>query len=108
MRISDWSSDVCSSDLLSRTLPLPFGNREGNELQRRHLLRQRRNELVVDHGADVEFAGLVPPRDIGGDLRRLVEGRHRLARVFQRRDDLRTEENTSELQSLMRIWKSVS
>src|SRR3546814_8868698 len=29
MRISDWSSDVCSSDLLSRRIAVHFGNRFG-------------------------------------------------------------------------------
>src|SRR3546814_13288954 len=28
MRISDWSSDVCSSDLLKSKQPLPFGEQE--------------------------------------------------------------------------------
>src|SRR3546814_6093040 len=36
MRISDWSSDVCSSDLHERAMRIPFTNpRTGNELVER-------------------------------------------------------------------------
>src|SRR3546814_3602136 len=79
MRISDWSSDVCSSDLL-----------EGA----RHLLDQALKllERVVGHlGA------------VGTELQRqFVQAVARASRRMRR-----SEEHTSELQSLMRISYAV-
>src|SRR3546814_4450232 len=104
MRISDWSSDVCSSDLGIHGTVQHFQDAVGDVLlhiqdpQRRaalagalegrgddvadRLLGQGRG--VDDHG--VEAAGL-------GDQRRVRPGR--------------SEEHTSELQSLMRISYAV-
>src|SRR3546814_5676127 len=50
MRISDWSSDVCSSDLLSRLVHGFVGDQ---------LLEQRGRRVPVD-GAQVEEAGVEP------------------------------------------------
>src|SRR3546814_10056380 len=101
MRISDWSSDVCSSDLLAR-----------DALQPRQIA-----------GAAVDrrpFFDLRQHRRVGGALDRVVFGcgkaGHRPAIAggegllhphspFCRRD--RSEEHTSELQSLMRISYAV-
>src|SRR3546814_8491753 len=108
MRISDWSSDVCSSDLA-----VPVDAR---------------------HPPDQQFGGAVEAEDLhflraegaDADLRhpdRLV-GRHRLdlrdpgrpvverpevpvEREAVHRHDIRSEEHTSELQSLMRISYAV-
>src|SRR3546814_8520958 len=103
MRISDWSSDVCSSDLAA-----------GAQL----------DLAVLSRGVDLDL------RPFGQLARDLVErvggrgGRAGHARVhFQRLDhadvhvgggeaepalvDLRSEEHTSELQSLMRISYAV-
>src|SRR3546814_9713041 len=93
MRISDWSSDVCSSDLrfaqrrafgdaqlefeggiADALLALVFGVHPG---LRQHLADGRREP--VDHGVDPHAAGTVQ----------------------------RSEEHTSELQSLMRISYAV-
>src|SRR3546814_8955126 len=91
MRISDWSSDVCSSDL-ARGLP---------ELRR---ARERRADAL----------GLVPPRRRSSGRSRKAARRHRrvvrdaAAETVRRRDEPRhrqphrSEEHTSELQSLMR------
>src|SRR3546814_9852138 len=49
MRISDWSSDVCSSDL------------------------QRRTELGIEEMRDVEGAGFVKLHHLGRDVARLLE-----------------------------------
>src|SRR3546814_7077346 len=76
MRISDWSSDVCSSDLSARQYP------------RRHLLP----------AADVR------PLRLSGIVRRLQCGTGRLFRLAGWQ---RSEEHTSELQSLMRISYAV-
>src|SRR3546814_10176866 len=90
MRISDWSSDVCSSDLLA-----------GGDIA-----RGKTDDLVVAmHGRavrDVVYCDLV--------TRRNGVGRYELfARYGSTRLDVasRSEEHTSELQSLMRISYAV-
>src|SRR3546814_1263614 len=94
MRISDWSSDVCSSDLAHLQPGLVHVGAPG-ELQHHVALAGARDRLhraqALDH-ADSLFDRL---GDQGFDLR------GRGARV------LRSEEHTSELQSLMRISYAV-
>src|SRR3546814_10147534 len=86
MRISDWSSDVCSSDLV---LLLRLGRREGDELLRRDDLRDCRAEFGVDQRADVELAGLEHGDDALADGGRLVEGERRLGDILDGADDQR-------------------
>src|SRR3546814_8298936 len=86
MRISDWSSDVCSSDLATR-LSSPTAMRRRHERVRNPVLRR----LCADHPA----AAQRDPCD-----EQLV--RRRPPRACQR-----SEEHTSELQSLMRISYAV-
>src|SRR3546814_9587624 len=110
MRISDWSSDVCSSDLRVDAghfdrchAPLPrfgetLGVRDEDDLAaaRHHLL----------HVADRLFE----QRAAGGEddhRHRLVDQRDRAVLHFTRRIAFRSEEHTSELQSLMRISYAV-
>src|SRR3546814_10474299 len=99
MRISDWSSDVCSSDLRSqgactfqvrsrrgewgRKIGLPGSLRSGGD-QTWHVSRRRQ----VDRAAigPAAFAGRIGESDL---------------------EDQRSEEHTSELQSLMRISYAV-
>src|SRR3546814_6526838 len=95
MRISDWSSDVCSSDLGGAGRP-----------QSRHgATRSPEPPGVVGCRAG---AALSP----GARRAHAVEGRHR-GRCRGRRSPtrhsyrLRSEEHTSELQSLMRITYAV-
>src|SRR3546814_2150481 len=96
MRISDWSSYVCSSDLLPFFLPACH----------------RRNGLLPGLRAAI--------LESGGDGRRLPALHGKAARWFVHRNepakaidhaiaarDLRSEEHTSELQSLMRISYAV-
>src|SRR3546814_10088117 len=83
MRISDWSSDVCSSDL---AVDRPRWRRAGN-------VRQRRQQIDVGDGADAGIGTRFQP---GGPGNR---GGHAHA--------ARSEEHTSELQSLMRISYAV-
>src|SRR3546814_1800844 len=93
MRISDWSADVCSSDLLPSL---------------RGAQRRSNPALSLNRPAPLDcFVGLRPPRNDG------------LVAAFQQRvlqDPLvqvpplrvqRSEEHTSELQSLMRISYAV-
>src|SRR3546814_10340981 len=95
MRISDWSSDVCSSDL---TEP-PAGHREvlGEGIDDDRIVGQLQR-------AD---AGLVEADAMVDLVRHQADAR--LAAVVDQRPHLgaRSEEHTSELQSLMRISYAV-
>src|SRR3546814_8381473 len=103
MRISDWSSDVCSSDLMQSRCPAvaeaptSLRNPRGEE-RRQPRRRLKRAEVGADEaGAAVEFehqrsgCGRAGDQWIRHDETR---GRRRAGR--------RSEEHTSELQSLMR------
>src|SRR3546814_5224491 len=102
MRISDWSSDVCSSDLAGSCrahAALPEAHGAGRRARHRLSLRwperrarhraPERDEQAARHAA-VEAQLLLRPRAAG----RAAEGLVRQAR--------RSEEHTSELPSLMR------
>src|SRR3546814_8959756 len=116
MRISDWSSDVCSSDLFRRARVGCIDDAE----RRRAALDERQR------GADI-FGG----RDLCSDAAPDAEMRQRRLRIFSRghrigigereaagperrrnrkaarRGQARSEEHTSELQSLLRISYAV-
>src|SRR3546814_5216223 len=98
MRISDWSSDVCSSDLRRAVacLAAASGAGEGGRLHRHP------RPALLGRRARRERAGACPGA-LRGDLRRLPrqEGGHNRGRLA------RSEEHTSELQSLMRISYAV-
>src|SRR3546814_9689063 len=91
MRISDWSSDVCSSDLLSpeqKPKLLATTNKDYEEIRERHANKDRQEKFVTLDEAranrtPIDWAGYRPPRP-----RLLLQQR--------------SEEHTSELQSLMR------
>src|SRR3546814_6758021 len=88
MRISDWSSDVCSSDL-----------------------RVVRRDFLQHSRAIVELVGLAYGTQgyaitLEG-ARRLVEHCRTVRRPIDDEMDRRSEEHTSELQSLMRISYAV-
>src|SRR3546814_3632264 len=98
MRISDWSSDVCSSDLLTEGIQL---------LHRDH---GRRRGAVIQHGERVRGAlrGRHPDPRIHDTAGRAGRPAPRPGRLQELRSDLlRSEEHTSELQSLMRISYAV-
>src|SRR3546814_10498700 len=122
MRISDWSSDVCSSDLLTeqggRTPVIGLG---GAELAGEPLEQRGSDDRVV------ELEERAPSLDLGvvlGEVTRVLYGAGGDARALQQIYELvlvtvagpgrqrcvelvgvghRSEEHTSELQSLMRI-----
>src|SRR3546814_1380041 len=113
MRISDWSSDVCSSDLPYR----PAGAYAGRGRHSGDRLRLPAGRALQP--ADSPYArALSPPAEQPGapdpDLRQLraravarqagpdLTGGHH-AVLGRRRGAARSEEPTSELQSLMRI-----
>src|SRR3546814_1512861 len=118
MRISDWSSDVCSSDLRGyRRLPRRRGTalvgwgdaamtqakRPGGEISH-EVARQLLRAGAVHVSRQQPFvlaAGWASPVYV--DVRRLL-GEPELRRAVI---NLRSEEHTSELQSLMRISYAV-
>src|SRR3546814_6300899 len=111
MRISDWSSDVCSSDL-----------EQGREGALAKLVAQRRTEdrrklrlqflFGADRGVHAHRIGDAEARE-GVDLQPLLVGRKHLLALHVHAEDAlvdildavgeRSEEHTSELQSLMSI-----
>src|SRR3546814_8757059 len=120
MRISDWSSDVCSSDLVdvgddeeeARAVRVGVAQQPAlvdvahDVLDRveRHRRRRRIMHRQDDAGNDLDGQ-----RDAGEDaeIPEVVEvTRHRIA-AADRIEHERSEEHTSELQSLMRISYAV-
>src|SRR3546814_4033637 len=104
MRISDWSSDVCSSDLPARTRELYAANARDDgtdcidtscRLGCRHTHRTRLCHFRVDDGKPATHADRFRSRGDRGHHDGRSEGR------------TRSEEHTSELQSLMRISYAV-
>src|SRR3546814_3178670 len=97
MRISDWSSDVCSSDL---AVLADAANRERRCIEvgygRRREVRHERSQI-----ADVAWRRLLDQS--------LVDRRNRNGRILKigGAPSRRSEEHTSELQSLMRISYAV-
>src|SRR3546814_2945373 len=90
MRISDWSSDVCSSDLVALLAPHrpPRTRRLHQEARRDHRPAQGRPQRACLRPGEAQRARPRQPRRI-------------------QRGDPRSEEHTSELQSLMRISYAV-
>src|SRR3546814_7473420 len=110
MRISDWSSDVCSSDLKLRAAPLSreflrrLGVEEGapaifdpivsNSQEAAHReLEPFRSRIIND--ACIHVRPPANPRASGIQLKRRMLS-------TKRSQDPRSDEHTSELQSLMR------
>src|SRR3546814_3338289 len=117
MRISDWSSDVCSSDLS----PLLGRHRQGHRprlaagaIARRGPRGHRRlvpgPRVVVAPAQERAVRVLVTGADgqLGHDLvRSCREAGDEVLACGRAALDLRSEEHTSELQSLMRISYAV-
>src|SRR3546814_5954031 len=123
MRISDWSSDVCSSDLrLGARLRL-FGGQGAGRIARdivlqlgaldvliglcrrqlRHPLGALALERIVPAGIKRQLAALQMQDvidDIVQEIALVADDQDRRAIAFE---EIRSEEHTSELQSLMRI-----
>src|SRR3546814_10763702 len=119
MRISDWSSDVCSSDLPrafpsrckkaralqrgpppQRFLRLPCRRFGALSLTGVHSLAVMPGCADFAHVRELDAAELAVVVDVG-----LVEAF--AAALFHARLEVRSEEHTSELQSLMRISYAV-
>src|SRR3546814_1978435 len=102
MRISDWSSDVCSSDLqqfLGASLDQLFGLAQDR-------IGTARDEIAAQAGDDAERAAVVAALR---NLQIAVVPRRELEPAFgdEVEESVRSEEHTSELQSLMRISSAV-
>src|SRR3546814_8642084 len=112
MRISDWSSDVCSSDLIEahkrRTLHDPFSHIIGAICRRiRYQLPRAYRAALPSSNARVEQSARLPYAILPqhGDAPRMTAP---IALVDDHRNNLtRSEEHTSELQSLMRTSNAV-
>src|SRR3546814_5078764 len=89
MRISDWSSDVCSSDLHSPR----HKQQRGRSMDFRNVDKLNRRDMI--RGAAMLGAGatLIAPLPLWAQSGTMA--------------DIRSEEHTSELQSLMRISYAV-
>src|SRR3546814_9220481 len=124
MRISDWSSDVCSSDLAGFRAGQPglatdvFGQAAACAWFRQRIAQARlltaRRDVEVEQGAAVARDGVAQLGGEGIDQAALDAGLRDHAFALPRVFDagrvapacdhrLRSEEHTSELQSLMRI-----
>src|SRR3546814_6902424 len=112
MRISDWSSDVCSSDLPEADADVVrvrnlVGRDDAGAHRREGLARLALKERVAVRRQAARRP--VEEGDIAEDVRHGVGGRH-VARPLDddhRDPGLRSEEHTSELQSLIRITYAV-
>src|SRR3546814_10502551 len=105
MRISDWSSDVCSSDLNGPEVSRLGGRRtEGRRRRQGRARRDRRHDDDLDDRFPRDRCRARPRRPC-------PEARPEAARTLQPNRRLpgrrRSEEHTSELQSLMRISYAV-
>src|SRR3546814_4380186 len=112
MRISDWSSDVCSSDLFGSTGSVrtraPLSVEPHLAVSRASARQHRRNGHGPDAQGNRPRRGREPP---GGVHRMTTDiiiyhnpecGTSRNTLAMIRNAGLRSEEHTSELQSLMR------
>src|SRR3546814_5254145 len=106
MRISDWSSDVCSSDLFLRAANLSLltncAGRRFCQLHPEHQRQLRCHNLQFLAGLQVEQQGVV----VCDDAPWLQFGWLQSQRAGFAGTE-RSEEHTSELQSLMRISYAV-
>src|SRR3546814_7603972 len=108
MRISDWSSDVCSSDLqtlknriLLENYFLPGDLEAQIEAFVEHYNNQRYHESLNNVTPADAYFGRAPA---------IIKQRERIKRQtieYRRLQHRRSEEHTSELQSLMRISYAV-
>src|SRR3546814_2575489 len=122
MRISDWISDVCSSDLVlgrrtGHEQPLPQtldrSASDGMSRQPGGAETQGPASIVPDSNIDskaVEGIRAIIAADPSFDVSRFLEGSKSAYRMVLEAfwaGDARSEEHTSELQSLMRISYAV-
>src|SRR3546814_7589122 len=105
MRISDWSSDVCSSDLgdLGAGIGFLFGDAPVTQVVERDRRAGHRADDMIARAQHPKAVGhIVEPGGAGG-----VRHQHGQSLAWKCPQRHRSEEHTSELQSLMRISYAV-
>src|SRR3546814_6900965 len=109
MRISDWSSDVCSSDLLNRVGPVDIAERVVAGRAAFPVRRVEQHNLLAALAAETRRDFVVLTLNIEHDnrIRPLQQIGNDDADALARSGRGRSEEHTSELQSLMRISYAV-
>src|SRR3546814_4652481 len=114
MRISDWSSDVCSSDLAVHQQRPTALRHPGPAPHRENAIVSRIEGIRAAEGDGIEAVELTRPLDPVPDDADLMVGEGAVHRFQARRPVFeaialaaRSEEHTSELQSLMRISYAV-
>src|SRR3546814_6362504 len=115
MLISDWSSDVCSSDLLAPFLDKQLvrigGGFRVRPVEEAEIVANVVGEYRLEEGAqnvpmDSRRDGRILDQHCGGDIAE-DEMAVTVAPVEMARGNFRSEEHTSEIQSLMRISYAV-
>src|SRR3546814_9702103 len=114
MRISDWSSDVCSSDLFAWQLPRELTEEELRLQGAIPGQETKKGDNILNGGQVDRFGARMRPGDVISSRSRLThweerEGRNGLTLYTYNETEWttqsgeRSEEHTSELQSLMRL-----
>src|SRR3546814_3910304 len=109
MRISDWSSDVCSSDLILRALDYAgaLGNTRVHVMAGLLPAGAERAARLDCYQANVAWAAAQAARQGVDILLEPINQRDMPGYLLSYQQDARSEEHTSELQSLMRISYAV-
>src|SRR3546814_17328000 len=89
MRISDWSSDVCSSDLAGRRRRVPPGRGEAVRLggalglvqHRQHQIARLRRREDADEGGQQRLVAIAAAARLFGDRKSVGEGKSVSVRV---------------------------
>src|SRR3546814_8902855 len=105
MRISDWSSDVCSSDLRVSFHAAHHRRNLANANHHSKLSHHTRRPYALGHAADLCGAGRPADRRSTAGQASVWQSRHRATRSRTRRycrTQCRSEEHTYELPSIMR------
>src|SRR3546814_1465642 len=108
MRISDWSSDVCSSDLREIMRELGYGpdNRLNIQVSARNVASFRDPAVIlIDHLKEIYIDATLETIEVALWYVRLAKRDYAIA--LNLTGNVRSEEHTSELQSLMRISYAV-
>src|SRR3546814_2188317 len=113
MRISDWSSDVCSSDLIDVTEQVRMRRTELmlreaiDNLSDSFILYDSDQRVVLTNRRFHETLPFHPPQDeiVGRTMQELIEASVANGAIIDPR--VRSDEHTSELQSLMRTSYAV-